>query len=81
MNGSQRCGADGEGVAPEHSCFEARLYALEQQAESRIVFLYLLTGFLNRCGRPYRQEKNSVLGPVLLGESDMVQLVERRVAR
>jgi hypothetical protein len=45
VSGSQRYGADGEGVAPERSRFKARLHALEQQAESRIVFLYLLPSF------------------------------------
>ena len=73
MSGSQRYGADGEGVAPEHSRFKARLHALEQQAESRIVFLYLLPIFLNRGGRPHRQEKNAVLGRVFLGESDVIR--------
>ena len=32
MSGSQRYGADGEGVAPEDSRFKARLHAVEQQA-------------------------------------------------
>src|SRR4029077_11124918 len=41
VSGSQRDGADGEGVATEDSRFKARLHALEQQAESRIVFLYV----------------------------------------
>ena len=74
MSGSQRYGADGEGVALEHSRFKARLHALEQQAESRIVFLYFLPSFLNHCGGPYRQEKNPVLsrrnrcGPTLFHE-------------
>src|SRR6202040_2542118 len=73
VSGSQRNGADDEGVAAENSRFKARLHALEQQAESRIVFLYLLPSFLNRCERPYRQEKNPVLGRVFLGERDVVQ--------
>ena len=73
VSGSQCYGADGEGVAPEESRFKARPHALEQQAESRIVFLYLLLSFLNHCERPYRQEKNPVLGRVFLSESDVVQ--------
>jgi hypothetical protein len=73
VSGSQRYGADGEGVALEDSRFKARLHALEQQAESGIVFLYRLPSFLNHRERPYRQEKNSVLGRIFLGESDVVQ--------
>jgi hypothetical protein len=45
VSGSQRYGADGEGVAPENCRFKARLHALEQQAESRSVFLHLLPSF------------------------------------
>jgi len=73
VSGRQRCGADGKGVALEHSGFKTRLYALEQQAESRIAFLYLLPTFLDRCGRPHRQEENPVFVGVFLGESDVVQ--------
>jgi hypothetical protein len=49
-------------ASPEHSRIKARVHALEQQAESRIVFLDLVPSFLNDCERPSRQEKNPVLG-------------------